>query len=141
MEKNEIIHQGFIAAMDADHIEVSIESKSACASCHASGACNAADKSTRLINIKNSPLYRHLKIGDWVTVQGNFSSGLKAVLFAYVIPFVLILITLMIASAVTNNNLFSGLLALGITIPYFAILYFNRKKFEKQFSFFIKTEA
>ncbi len=141
MENKEIIHEGYIASMNAALIEVNIESKSACASCHASGACHAADQSNRIIQVKNNACYTHLKVGDVVTVQGNFTSGLTAVLFAYVLPFILILLTLILSSAITNNNLVSGILALGITVPYYILLYFYRNRFEKHFSFFIKTAA
>ncbi len=141
METSHIIHEGKISNINDEIVEVTIESKSACASCHAGGACTAADKSTRHINIKNSPAYRNLHVGDDVVVEGDLHSGLKAVLYAYVIPFILMLITLMVASELTGNNLVSGLLALGITVPYYTVVYFNRKKFEKEFSFFIKTEA
>ncbi len=89
------------------------------------------------MNIPRNASHSHLQEGDLVTVEGNFSSGLKAVLFAYVIPFVLMLITLLVLSGFTNN-LVAGLSALGITIPYYAIIYLNKKHFEKQFSFIIK---
>lgn len=141
MENESIMHHGIITGMNNDIVQVTIESKSACSSCHAQGACTSADSSTRIIEIKNNFTNSTFTIGDKVHVIGKFNSGLKAVLFAYVIPFVLILTTLIITSEFTSNNLFAGILSLGITIPYYGILYLNKKKFEREFSFTINTEA
>lgn len=141
MATETINHAGQIESIHKDLIDVMIESKSACASCHAQSACSSSDKSDKIVSVKNSPFYNDLKVGDRVLLEGNFSSGLKAVLYAYILPFVLVLVTLMILSSFTQNNLVSGLLSLGILVPYYTVVYALRNRFEKEFSFSIKKEA
>lgn len=141
MTTESINHIGQITAIHQNSIDVLINSESACASCHANGACSSADSSEKMVTVKNSPQYQNLKEGDIVTLNGNFTSGLKAVSYAYVLPFILVILTLVVASEISQNNLLSGLLALGILVPYYGILYALRSKFEKEFSFSIKTEV
>lgn len=141
MTTKSINHIGQIATISQNTIDVLIQSESACATCHAKGACSSADKSDKVVTVKNSPLYRSFKEGDVVTLNGNFTSGLKAVLYAYVIPFILVIFTLMLVSSFSKSNLLAGILSLGILIPYYSLVYALRNKFEKEFSFSITKEV
>jgi len=112
---------------------VNIINQSACSSCHANGACSAADsleKEIEIFNFKNE--YRP---GQAVTILFKESKGFTALFYGYVLPFILILLILIISNSVTNNELLSGLLSLAILIPYYIILHFFRHRLKKVFNF------
>ena len=73
-------------------IQVQIIQMSACSSCHAKGACTAADMDEKFIDVESDDT--SLKVGDMVDIVGESSTGLFAVLLAFVIPFMLILTSL-----------------------------------------------
>ena len=85
---NTIEHQGVIISIDGSIAHVKIEQTSACASCHVKTVCGASEKSEKIIdaNIISSDL----KVGDTVIVIGQKSLGFKAIILAYILPFVLI---------------------------------------------------
>jgi sigma-E factor negative regulatory protein RseC len=77
-----------------------------------------------------------LKIGDQVTVIGQKSLGIQAILLAYVLPFVLIVVILFFANIFTTNELVIGTCALASLIPYFAVLRLMRNKIQAKFQFY-----
>jgi len=112
---------------------VSIINQSACSSCHANGACSAADmleKEIEIYNFKNE-----YTPGQAVTILFKESKGFTALFFGYVLPFILILLTLIISNSILNNELLSGLLSLAILAPYYIALYFFRHRLKKVFNF------
>ncbi len=121
-----IEHSGIVRNVNGKHIQVQIVQLSACSSCHAKGACSAADMDEKLIDVETDNL--DYKVGDSVILYGQSSMGLFAVLLAFVIPFLLILLTLLIINNYTDNESLSGSIALGTLVPYFLILSrFNTK--------------
>lgn len=70
-----------------------------------------------------------------VTVIFRESSGLRALFLGYVLPFLILLITLIIAIEVTGNELFGGVIALALLVPYYFALYFTKDKLKKIFTF------
>ena len=131
---NTIEHQGVIISIDGSIAHVKIEQTSACASCHVKSVCGASDKSEKIIdaNIMDDTL----KIGDEVTIIGQKSLGVQAVLLAYVLPFAMIVAVLFIANIFTVNELTIGTCALASLIPYFAILRLMRNKIQAKFQFY-----
>ena len=86
-----IEHEGIIQSISGNSVQVLIVQNAACAGCHAQGVCTAADKTEKIINAQ---AMETLQAGDKVKVYAQQRLGLKAVLLAFVIPFLLILITL-----------------------------------------------
>ncbi len=131
-----IEHNGVINSIDNQHITVMIVSESACASCHAKSACTAADMQDKLIDIYQEST--DFKVGQQVILMGRKTMGTKAVILAYLIPLVLIFITLISSFQLTDNETLSGILSLVILIPYFTAIYFFKDKLQHTFSFTIK---
>jgi len=112
---------------------VTIVNESACSSCHAKGACTMADLKEKEIEIsrfngKYSP-------GEEVIVIFREAQGFQALFYGYVLPFLVVFITLIVTYSVTNNEILAGLLSLGILIPYYITLYFFRDFLKKVFKF------
>lgn len=132
--QNTIEHQGVIISIDGKVVHVKIEQTSACASCHVKSVCGASEKSEKIVdaNIMDASL----KIGDQVTVIGQKSLGIQAILLAYVLPFIVIVSMLFIVNIFTTNELVIGTCALASLIPYFAILRLMRNKIQAKFQFY-----
>lgn len=134
-----IEHIGTINHINGHLIQVLITQQSACSSCHANGACSAADKDDKIIEVETSDSSFH--VGDRVTVYGKSSIGLQAVLLAFVIPFTIILLSLLILRFYIDNEALSGTLALSVLLPYYIILSFFNKKLKSKFQFSIKKDT
>ena len=131
---NTIEHQGIIVSIDNDIAHVRIEQTSACASCHVKEMCGASEKTEKIIDahiVDNT-----LKIGDQVTIIGQKSLGIQAILLAYVLPFVVIVAALFIVNIFTTNEVIMGTCALASLIPYFAVLRLMRNKIQAKFQFY-----
>lgn len=131
---NTIEHQGIIVSIDNNIAHVRIEQTSACASCHVKEMCGASEKTEKIIDahiVDNT-----LKIGDQVTIIGQKSLGIQAILLAYVLPFVVIVAALFIVNIFTTNEVIMGTCALASLIPYFAVLRLMRNKIQTKFQFY-----
>lgn len=136
MKNKTINHTGLIRSINPEEIEIMISVSSACASCHAKGACTSADSSERVINVKNDK--RDFQIGDWVNITGTQSMGMSAVFYAYVLPFIFIFVALLVMTEMTAlGELKAGLISLMILPPYYLLLFGFRKKLEKKYTFTI----
>ena len=134
---NQIIeHTGKIVNIDEDQIQVLITQNSACSGCHAKSACTAADSAEKIIDVVSND--KSFKVNDEVMLYGQRSSGLRAVLLAFVIPFLLILVTLFVLRYFTDNEPLSGTIALATLIPYYLILSFFKDKLKSKLQFYIK---
>ena len=121
-----IRHQGIVENINGTHLQVRIVQTSACASCSIKGHCSSADTKEKLIDvIDESSSYQP---GDRVWVVGELSMGVMAVLLAFVFPFM----------AMWHDELVSALCSLGLLIPYYYILWLNKSRLGKKFSFSIK---
>ncbi|WP_262485572.1 SoxR reducing system RseC family protein [Draconibacterium sediminis] len=114
-------------------LTVNIVSQSACSTCHAQGACSVSDFQDKEIEV--SEYKGSYKIGDEVTILFKQSKGFTALIWGYVIPFFVVLGTLIIALEVTGDELKSGLLSLFILVPYYITLYFFRHLLKKVLKF------
>ena len=131
---NTIEHQGIIIDIDNNIAHVKIEQTSACASCHVKTMCGASEKSEKIIDAHIAD--NTLKIGDQVTIIGQKSLGFQAILLAYVLPFVVIVVALFIVNIFTTNEMIMGTCALAALVPYFAILRLMRNKIQAKFQFY-----
>ena len=136
MSNASISHKGVVTAISENIVSVSITNMSACSSCHAKGACNASDMQEKVIDALIGD--KQFNIGDVVTVCGKESMGFKALFLGYVFPFLLVLITLIVATAVAIKESTAGLLALFTLVPYYGVLYLTKNRIKKSFIFEIQ---
>lgn len=131
-----IEHSGIIHQINGKHIRVQITQASACSACHAKGTCTAADMKDKYIDVESTN--SNHQIGDEVTLYGQSSMGLFAVLLAFVLPFLLVLGVLFILNNFMDNEVLAGAIALGALIPYYLILSFFNTKLQAKLKFYIK---
>jgi len=112
---------------------VSILNHSACSGCHAKGVCSVADFKEKEIEILYSG--KSYTPGREVTVVLKEMLGFKALLYGYLLPFILVLSILLIVYNITGNDITAGFIALSVLIPYYTILYLFRNYMKKVFRF------
>ncbi|MCK9206193.1 MAG: SoxR reducing system RseC family protein [Salinivirgaceae bacterium] len=136
MNRTTVSHTGIAESVNGEKVKVRITSVSACASCHAQGACSAADQQDKIIDAINKG--RTIQPGDWVTVLAKESAGMRAVLLGYLLPFVFVLATLIVCHIMGLSEGISGLFALAVLVPYYFVLYLTRNRIQKSFLFEIQ---
>jgi positive regulator of sigma E activity len=136
-QAQQIEHKGIINDISSRKLDVSIIAASSCASCNLKSACSVSDVQEKIVEVfvDNPGKYRK---GEEVNVFFRRSLGFRALLLAYVFPFLLLMACLITISSITQNELLSGIISLTILIPYYAILYFQRDKIKKTFHFSIE---
>ena len=132
MSSKNVSHDGVVVGVKGDKILVKIVSKSACASCHASGACSAADMADKIIETENLSTR---KIGEQVSVKMEESMGWIAVLIAFFIPFILVITTLFSVASITGSETHGALASILILPIYYTILYHFKDKLALLFVF------
>ncbi len=135
MNAETIEHTGEIIAIGGGIAKVRIIQTSACAACHAKGVCTASDQTEKVVDAEI--VSETLKVGDSVKVVGQKNLGIYAVLLAYVVPFLLIIVTMMVMNMLTDNDLLVGSVSLGVLIPYLVVLRLMRKKLKATFRFYV----
>lgn len=129
-----IEHFGVVSGIQGDRVLVHIEQTSACAGCHAKSVCISSDKSEKIIEAIGAN--QEFSVGEKVMIIGQKSVGFKAVLFAYIFPFVIIILSLFLFDMFFESELIVGTLSLFSLIPYFLLLRVMRKQLQSKFQFF-----
>lgn len=132
--KDIIEHQAIVRKVSDGYAQVEILVRSACAGCHAKTLCSASDESRRMIDVMLAE-GEEVEVGQTVSVYGRKSWGIKAVILAYVVPIVLILIMLVACKSLSLADDIAGLASLGVLFPYFFMLYLLRNKMGRSIVF------
>jgi sigma-E factor negative regulatory protein RseC len=107
----QIKHLGIVENINGSHLKVKIVQTSACASCSAKAHCHVSESKEKTIDVYNRENIP-CKIGEQVWIVGTTSMGMKAVLLAFIIPFLIILAALITALHLTENEVAAALIAL-----------------------------
>ncbi len=133
MTEDYIRHQGKIEKVEKHKVYVRIEQKAACSDCHAKFVCLASDKKDKIIEVNdNSGCYSPQ---EDVIISARSSMGLFAVVIAFAIPLILVIISIVAGMNTTGNEGIGGLAGLSVLVPYYFILYLFRDKLKKKFIF------
>ncbi len=132
-----IIHPGIIEEVRDDQVRVKILSMSACASCHAKGACTMADMEEKIVTVFGLPSREWVQ-GQAVDVEMKKDLGPKAVLLGYIYPFLAVLAGLIGFRQILPSEGAAALAALSLLLPYYTFIYLMRNSLQKTFVFEIK---
>ena len=128
-----VTHKGKVIHLEGLDVRVMIESMSACAACHAKGMCTLSDKEDKIIDIKvSAERAAKLNVGDEVVVAVSQQRGMQAVLLAYILPAIVVILSLILLLKLLPEPLaiLSALAVLGI---YYYVLYLFRNKLNAKF--------
>ncbi len=134
--KEQIEHEGTVASISGNTMIVRIVASSACAGCAAKSHCMPSENQDKDIRIEG--FSGDFVSGERVKVLMQQSLGFRALFLGYILPFFVVLITLLTAYQLTGNELASGLASLLILIPYYLAIKLFHRKIEKTFGFTVK---
>ena len=130
-----IRHEGIVLAVNDGKALVEIIQTSACSACKARSMCMSAESQEKRID---ALMMEPMKPGDRVEVMVAEKLGWKAVLLAYIMPFVVMLAVIAGLEWVLDSEAVIGSIALGAVAVYYIVLSFFRKRLQKQFSFTVR---
>jgi sigma-E factor negative regulatory protein RseC len=140
MREDCVEQKGIVIKKQEDKLVVKIEQKSTCSSCHARGACTSLDKKDKEIEIKSKDIANY-NIGDEVIITISTKLGMKAVLIAFVLPLILIVLALFLSIKIFSlSQSLSALISLLVLSAYYFLLYKQNLFLSKQFNFTIKEK-
>lgn len=131
---DEIIrHEGIVTGVAGNVARVTIVQTSACAACKAQSMCMSSEKREKEMDvIVASPV----QVGDRVEVEVREQLAWKAVLLAYILPFVVMIGVLLVLNRFTDwSEAVTGTLSLCAIALYYLVLSMFRHKLQKQFTF------
>ncbi|MDR1182674.1 MAG: SoxR reducing system RseC family protein [Bacteroidales bacterium] len=134
--ENVVCHKGTVISVSETEVCVKIERTEACGGCANKTSCRMGkqDEQTVTVQTKDAETYC---MGEEVNISMKTSLGLKAVLYAYILPLVFLLVAFAIAHHFIASEPLQIILALFPVIVYYTILYRMRRRMEKTFQFYI----
>lgn len=138
MRKPPIKHKAVVSKISEDSIQASIAITTACDGCHAKSSCGMTDNKTRLIDIPYTG--DQLNLGDHIQITGDASIGNRAVFYAYILPFLIVMLVLILSLSVlhTTETEAGSYSLLSLPIYYLALFLF-KKTFSKKYTFRINS--
>lgn len=131
---NKIKHAGVVDGVEGECVRVRILQSSACSACKVAAHCNASETKEKIIDVMDADA-SHYQKGDQVMVVADTAVGFRASLYGYLLPLVLMVVTLVGVLAATHSEGWAALSALGILIPYYVLLFLMRNKLRNRLSF------
>lgn len=131
---NKIKHAGVVDGVEGECVRVRILQSSACSACKVAAHCNASDTKEKIIDVMDADA-SHYQKGDQVMVVADTAVGFRASLYGYLLPLILMVVTLVGVLAATHSEGLAALSALGILIPYYVLLFLMRNKLRNRLSF------
>jgi len=126
---NYIEHRGTVSKIDNGTLTVVLQGNIHCEGCKAQSACGVSESNDKEIEVSINDSYQ---VNEPVTILMQRQLGMKAVFWAYLFPFILLVSVLFISVNFVEEWL-AGILALAVLIPYFLVLYFTKNLFKKAF--------
>ena len=132
-----ICHSGIVESIDDGCVHVRIVQTSACAACKVAGYCNAAESKEKIIDVYCDSVAAY-QVGQQVVVSTSGQVAVKALLWAFGVPFVLLMTVLVLVLLLTANEGLAALSALVALVPYYLVLWLLRNKMREQLAFRIE---
>ncbi len=137
-------HRGIVSEVGEKLVEVEFAAQSACAECKAKGMCGVdsgsghGDGGDRRFVTVWEPLAQYYSVGEEVIIGVSEVMGMKAAVYAYIIPFFILLGSLIVTTQLGWGEVAAGLSSLGIMCLYYVGLWFMRSRIEKEIVFKIR---
>jgi sigma-E factor negative regulatory protein RseC len=130
-------HKGIVREVGERLVEVEMVVEGACAGCKAKGLCGVDEENKRFVTVYDS-LAQYYTPGEEVWVGISEVMGMKAATYAYIIPFFILLGTLLLTLHIGWSENAAALSSLGLMCVYYIVLFFFRKRIEKEIVFRIR---
>ena len=135
---NTISHEGIIDTIEIGVVRVRIIQHSACSSCKLSSHCTSSESKEKMIDVYTNDTTR-FSIGEKVNVIASASVGAKAVILGFVIPLVIMMLSITIPILLFGlSEALAALIGLASLVPYYTLLYILRNRMQKVLVFQIE---
>lgn len=131
---NKIKHAGVVDGVEGECVRIRILQSSACSACKVAAHCNASETKEKIIDVMDADA-SHYQKGDQVMVVADTAVGFRASLYGYLLPLILMVVTLVGVLAATHSEGLAAVSALGILMPYYVLLFLMRNKLRNRLSF------
>ncbi len=133
---NKIRHSGIIDSVGEGIVKVRILQTSACAACKVASHCNAAESKVKVVDVVTTDA-GHWTVGQTVMVSAARNVISHAMLLAFALPLVLMVVTLLAVMSLTGNEGKAGLASVAVLVPYFLAVWLFRDRIGRRISFSI----
>lgn len=123
-----ILHTAKIISIENDNIKLSLTNEVHCEACQLKSNCNSGISNSKIFTSKKPEF--EIKLNEEVYIVLNDNQAITAILFSYIIPFIILLTTL-ILSSIYFQEWVVGILVLVFLTFYFLILSQLRDRIEK----------
>ena len=137
---NKIKHNGVVDGVEEGCVRVRILQSSACSACKVAAHCNASETKEKIIEVQVANADRYQR-GDSVIVVADTAVGFRASLYGYLLPLILMVVSLVAVLKITQSEGYAAMSALGILIPYYIGLYLLRNKLRNKLSFSLEPSS
>lgn len=128
-----IRHEGIVTSINGELAHVQIVQTSACSACKAKSMCMSAESQAKEMDVLMLDV---MQVGDKVEVEVRERLAWKAVLLAYILPFIVMIgIIALLDFATEWSEAIIGTLSLCGIALYYIILGFFKHKLQRQFVF------
>ena len=131
-----IHHTGIVERISPEAVFVRITQRSACSGCHAQAMCSASEQKEQIIEIPDHT--GQYILGEQVEIRGQVSVGMEAVVWAFVLPLILVVAGVAGGIILGCDESASGLISLLLLVPYYGALYLFRDRLKRRFVFTIR---
>jgi len=129
-----VSHPGIITKISDKDIEVEILSSGACGTCNIKSACGMSEMKEKFIIVPR-PEGKDFIVGQPVRVSMTARQGGKAAVYAYLIPALLMIFTILIISLFELADWISAVAGIGAAAVYYFILFLFKGKIREKFEY------
>ncbi len=130
-------HRGVVSAVGEKLVEVEFVSETACSGCKAKGLCGMDEGDKKFVTVYE-PMAEYYSVGESVMVGVSEQMGMRAATLAYIVPFFILLGSLLLTLHLGFSEVVAGLSSLGLMCAYYVVLWFFRRRIEKDIVFKIR---
>lgn len=130
-------HRGVVVSVEAPVVEVEMTVEEACAGCRAKEICGVGTGERRVVAVHDT-MAKYYEVGEEVIISLEEIMGMKAALYAYIIPFFIMITLLFGTKEFGASDLIAGGSALAVAGLYYVVLWFFRRRIAKEMIFRIR---
>lgn len=128
-----IKHTGIVTSIHGEMAHIQIVQSSACSACKAKSMCSSSESQVKEMDAR---MLEPMQIGDQVEVEVREHLAWRAVLLAYILPFIVMMATIILLDLLTHwDEAIVGAIALGAIALYYLALNQFKNRLQKQFTF------
>ena len=135
---HQIVHQGTVASITGDSMQVRITQRAACSECSVSAHCHISEQKEKMVDVDHVKDISRFGVGETVILTFAERTGMSAVMMAFVVPFLIVVAAVFGCSLFTDSEPVMAMTGILFLIPYYIILYLFRDRLKENFTFHVE---